>query len=125
MLAVARKDSKVRCVRAAWRPKVPSGSLRLSSELPTPISPSLSRILNVLCPQAHLGNTQAQNLYVNCCSGSLAAPIRSFLKRKKEKEKECKASVSQPSQASNMFIDYLSLCYTIDASIHDAIISRL
>ena len=65
MLAVARKDSKVRRIRAAWRPKVTSGSLRLSSELPTPISPSFSRILNVLSPQAHLGNTQAQNVYVN------------------------------------------------------------
>lgn len=79
MLAVARKDSKVRRVRAAWRPKVPSGSLRLSSELHTPISPSLSRILNVPSRQAYLGNTQAQNVYVNqSCNASLAAPILFF-----------------------------------------------
>lgn len=76
MLVVARKDSKVRRVRAAWRRKVSSGPLRLSSELPTPISPSLSRILNVLSPQAHLGNTQAPNVYVNqSCNVSLAVPI--------------------------------------------------
>jgi len=80
---------------------MPSGSLRPSSELPTRISPSVSRILNVLSPQVHLGNAQAPKISMSTEVAMLVFLLPFFLSFYFffSRKKECQASASQPSQA--------------------------